>query len=88
VSTPSGNPCYLQPTCNRSATIRSRAFIDRSRDVTFRSPSATSKNVPGSRHRTTDPRRDQQLFGNHIEPMKWLYQRSFDLGSGTPRMPG
>jgi hypothetical protein len=87
VSTPRSNPCYLQPTCNRSATVWSKAFIDRSRDVKFHTPSVTSEDVPGSCRQTTDPGRDQQLSGNHIEPMNWLIKRSFDLDHGTPDMP-
>ena len=68
MSTLRGNPCYLQPSCNRDATIWSRAFIDRSRDVKFNTQSVTSEDAVNLRRSEGLPSPPRQLFGNHIEP--------------------
>ena len=87
MSTPRGNPRYLQPFCNQEATISSRAFIDRSRDVQFRTPLVTSEDAANPYRPEGLPPHHQQLFGNHNEPMSWAIQRPFDLDHATPGVP-
>jgi hypothetical protein len=67
----------LQPRSNRLEQSVHKSFTLCS---TPASP-ATCSDVLVLWNRTTEPRRDQQLFGNHLEPMSWLIQRLFD---GSP----